>query len=98
MVKFYIKLGFYILKTDISIQKIEGSKPQTFEIVITSLIMDNKDKKSYFFKKIFQFAKMSMNVLFVITFLTLSNIKINFNNYKLKQILYTIEEAFFTTR
>ena len=45
------KLGFWIQKTDIGIQKINGSSLDTFRMVITSFQVQNKSKRLDFFKK-----------------------------------------------
>lgn len=50
-----------------------------FEIIIAFLI-DNKDEKSCFLKKIFLFADIAIDITFEIFFLVWSNIKINFIN------------------
>lgn len=40
------KLGLYIWKTDIGVQKIDGSRLKIFGMVITSFLVDEKDEKS----------------------------------------------------
>lgn len=53
-------------------------------MVITLFLIDEKDKKFCFFKKDFLLANINIKVTFGIFFLTLNNIKVNFNDYKLK--------------
>lgn len=77
---FVKKLYLYIYKTDIDIWKIDSNRLKTFDIVITSFSVNNKDGRSYFFKETFLLAKISMNVALGIFFLTLNKIKINFTN------------------
>lgn len=66
-------------------------------MVITSYLVDEKDKKSRFFKKTFLLADVSMNVALGILFFTLNNIKIHFNNRELKQRYYITAKALPTT-
>lgn len=49
-------------------------------MVIVSFQMDDKDKKSRFFEKTFLVADINMDVAFRMSFFTLNNIKVNFNN------------------
>lgn len=43
-------LDFHIYIINVSTQKINSSKLKTFEIVITSFLIDNKDRKSHFLR------------------------------------------------
>lgn len=94
---FEMKLDFCICKTNVDVQKIDGSKQKTLKIVITSFHVNNKDRKSRFLKETFLFADIRMDFAFEMLFLTLSNVEINFNNRELKWKLYTIAKAFSTT-
>lgn len=67
-------------------------------MVIGSFLMDDKRKKSQFFKKIFLLADISMNVTLKIFFIILSNTKVNFTNQKLKWRSYIIAKAFPITK
>lgn len=78
------KLGFYIHKTNVNIQKIDCNRPGTFNIVIAFFSVNNKNKKFCFFKKTFVLADISMNIAFEIFFLILNNVEVNFTNCKLK--------------
>lgn len=66
------------------IQKIYGSRLDTFGIVIVSFLINDKDEKSRFFKKTFRLNDISIDVAFQIPVLILSNIKVNFIIQKLK--------------
>lgn len=81
---FAIKLDFCIYKTNVSAQKINGGKLGTYRKIITLFQVDDKDKKFRFFTKSFLFFDISINVVFEMFFLILSNIEINFNNWDLK--------------
>lgn len=52
-------------------------------MVIILFSIDNKDGKSYLVKKTFLLANMSMDIAFEMSFLTLSNIQIIFNDQEL---------------
>lgn len=84
------KFGVRIRKTDISAQKVDGSRLQTFGIVIASFLMKNKDRKSRFFDKTFLLVDISMDVTFEIFFFILSNVDVNFTDQKLISRLYII--------
>ena len=74
------KFGLQVCKTKISAQKIDGSKLDTFDIVITCFLVEDKEKSFRFFEKIFLFADISMDIILDMSFLTLSNVKIHFVN------------------
>lgn len=74
------KLSLCIQKTNIDTQNIDGNKLETFAMIITVFLFDNKDRKSRFFEKTILLAEISINIAFEILFLTLSNIQINFND------------------
>lgn len=65
-------------------QKIDDSRLETYGMIIVSFQVDNKDKNSCFIEKTFFLTNISMDVAFRIFSNTLSNVKINFNNQKLK--------------
>lgn len=71
-------------KIDIGIQKDDGNQMETFGIVIASFSMDNKDGKFCFFEKTFLLVDISIDILFRMTFLILSNVQIEFNNWELE--------------
>lgn len=49
-------------------------------MIIVSFSIDDKDGKYRFFKKIFLFADITMDVTFEMSFLNLSNVYINFKD------------------
>lgn len=57
-----------------------NSKLDTFGIVITSFLMEEKDKRFCFFKGTFLIANLGINITLRMLFFTLTNIKINFVN------------------
>lgn len=81
---FATRLSFHICKTNVGAKKIDGSKLETYEIVITSFQVDDNDKKFCVFEDTVLLANIGLNVTFEISFLTLKNIKVSFNNGELK--------------
>lgn len=65
---------------NLSAQKIDGSRFETFRMVIALFQLDDKDGKSRYFGEIFLAANISINVAFGILFLILSIVEVNFNN------------------
>lgn len=53
-------------------------------MVITSFLLDDKDKKFRFFEEIFLLANISIDIVFGIFFLILNNVQIDFNNQELR--------------
>lgn len=78
------KLSHCICKTNVGVQKIDSSRLKTFEMVIASFQVNDKDGKSRIFKETFPLAHISMDVAHGMPFLTLSNIQVNFNNRELR--------------
>lgn len=87
-----------IQRTNVCVLKIDGSKLDTLVIDIAFFLMEDKDKRSQFFIKIFLLANFGINIDLVIFFLTLSNIKVNFVNQTLYKRLYTTIKAFLTMK
>lgn len=56
------KYSLHIWKTDVGTQKINGSRLETFDMVIASILLDDKDRKSWFFEKTFLLGNISMNI------------------------------------
>lgn len=72
------KIGFHVWKSNIGIQKIDGNRLEYFEMVIASFVVDDKDGKSQFFEETCLLADDNMNVIFVMFFPPLNNVKIYF--------------------
>lgn len=68
---------------DISAQKIDNRQLEIFGIVNTSFLVDEKNRKSYFFEETFLLADISIEVVFEILFPNLSNVLIDFNDCEL---------------
>lgn len=78
------KLGLRICITDIDAQTIDDNRLETFRMMIALFQVDDKDKKSRFLEKIFLLTDISLDIVFGIPFLILSNVEVNFNNRKFK--------------
>lgn len=74
-------LGFQVRKTKVGDQMIDGTKLDTFGMVITSFLIEDKEKISRFFEETFLLADTSMNIALGILFFTLSNVEINLMDY-----------------
>lgn len=68
------KLGFFIWKTNVGWQKINGSRLKSFEMVIVFYLVNNKSKSFLSFEKTFLLADISINIAFQMLFPTLNNI------------------------
>lgn len=62
------KLGSYIRKTIVGAQKIDSSRLGTFGIIITSFLIEDKDRRFCFFVEMFLLVDIYMNVAFEMFF------------------------------
>lgn len=77
------KLGLRIQKMDVGAQKINRYALKTYEMVIAGFQVGDKLGKARFFQKTFLLADICVEVIFKMSFLTLSKVKINFVKKKL---------------
>ena len=77
------KLGLYVGKIDVSVQKIDGSHLDIFGIVIANYSLKNKLGIVRFFQKIFSLANIGLEMVLRMPFLTLSKVYIWFTEQKL---------------
>lgn len=68
------KLGFRIHKTIVNAQKIDGSKLNTFGMVIALFFVEDKEQRSCFFKKMFLLADINIDITLDMFFFTLTNV------------------------
>lgn len=73
-----LKLDFRVRHTNIRANKIDGPIFEAFKMVLASIQMGDKLRRAQFFQKTFLLANISMEVIFEILFLTLSNSDIQF--------------------
>ena len=67
------KLGLRVRKTNVGAQKIDGSVLETYGMVIAGFQVQDKLGRARFFQETFLVADTSMEVVFGMPFLTLSN-------------------------
>ena len=79
---FVEKLGFTIQSTNIGTQKIDSTIFETYKMVIVILLVINQVNKVKFFKRTLM-TNINPDIIFVIFFLILSNINVNFSKKKL---------------
>ena len=91
------KLGFYIWKTNVGAQKIDGSAFRTFGIVIVDFQVEDKGDKPRFFQETFLVANTKFEIILEMLFLKISNTDIAFGKEILTWKPYTINKALPTT-
>ena len=92
------ELGLSIRPTDVGAQKIDGTKLETYEMVVAAFSMEDKANRVKFFKETFLVANVSLEVVFGMLFLTLSGANVDFLERELRWKPYTTKEALPTTR
>lgn len=70
--------------TNVNAEKMESSQLEIYKMVIALFQINHKIKKFRFIKRTFLLIDISINVAIAIYFLTLSNLKVNFNNRELR--------------
>lgn len=90
--------NIWVCQINVSAQKIDSSKLNTFNIVIVFFLLDDQNKKFCFFKMSLFFSDINMDIIFGMLFLTYSNIKVNFNDQVLEWNLYITAKALSTIK
>ena len=72
------ELKLSIRPTDIKTQKIDGTTLDTFGIIVIVFLVTNKANWVKFFEKTFLLANVSLEIVFGMSFLTLSGADIDF--------------------
>ena len=80
---FTSQLGFKIQKTNIEAQKIDNTTLKTYEIIVSTFSILDKDNREKFFEESFFLADVKSNVVLGILFLTISNANIDFQAWNL---------------
>ena len=75
---FASQLGLKIWKTNIAVQKINGTTLEIYKMIVSIFSILDKDGKKRFFKKSFLLADVNPDVMLKIYFLTINNVDINF--------------------
>ena len=92
------RLGFWIHRTDIGAQKIDGFTFETFGMVLASFQVEDKLGKIWFFQETFLLADISAEVVLSMPFLTLSNADVQFVEMEIIWRSYITAEALPTTK
>ena len=92
------RLDLVVQTTNVGAQKIDGTTLETYRIVVAVFSLTDQADRVRFFEETFLVANISPDVILRMLFLTLSGADINFLKKKLRWRLYTIEEAFPTTK
>ena len=92
------ELGLSIRQINVRAQKINGTILNTFGIVVAVFSVIEKANRVRFFEKTFLVANISLEMVFGILFLILSNADINFSGWKLRWRTSTTKKALSTTR
>ena len=77
---YMMKLSLQICETKVNTQKTDGLKLDTFDMIIASFSLEDKERKSRFFEETFLLADISIYISLNIFFFTLRNIEIDFIN------------------
>ena len=70
----------------------------TYEMIIAAFLVVDKANRVRFFEKTFLMANISPEVVFVMPFLTLSSVNIDFSDWELRWRTYTTKEALPTSK
>lgn len=75
---FVKELRILIRLINVEIQKIDNTRLDTYKIVVAVFSLTDKAKQVKFFEKIFLVANVSLEIVFIIIFLTLNSTNIDF--------------------
>ena len=92
------RLGFVVQTINVNAQKIYGTTFEIYEMVVAAFSVIDQVDRVRFFEKTFLVANVSLDVVFGMFFLTLSDADINFSKRKLWWRSYIIEEVFPTIK
>ena len=91
------KLGLKTRKTNVGVQKIDGSALGTFRMVIADFQMEDKSGRPRFFQKTFLVVNTKFEVVLGMPFLKISNADVVFNEKTLTWKSYINNKALSTT-
>ena len=91
------RLGLKTRKTNVRVQKIDGSALEIFGMVITDFQVEDKGGRPRFFQKTFLVTDIKFEVVLEMLFLKISNADVVFGKETLTWKSYTINEALPTT-
>ncbi len=92
------QLSLIIRKTNVWAQKIDGTTLKTYEIVVSTFSVLDKDDKERFFEESFLLADVKPDIVLGMPFLTMNNADIDFQARDLQWRSYTTGDILPTTR
>ena len=75
---FTSKLGLRIWKTNVGAQKIDDGTLKTYEMVVSTFFLSDKDSRERFFEKSFLLANVKLGKMLTMPFLTINNADVDF--------------------
>ena len=91
------KLGLKIRKTNIGVQKIDGSALETFGMVIANFQVEDKASRPRFFQETFLVTNTKFEVILGMSFLKISNADVSFGKRTLTWKTYITNKTLSTT-
>ena len=92
------ELSFSIRVIDIRAQKINGTMLDNYRMIVADFLVTDKINQAGFFEKTFLMANISPKIVLKIPFLILSNVDVDFLDWKLWYKIYTFKKTFPITR
>ncbi len=92
------QLGLKIRKTNIGAQKIDSTILETYEMIVSTFSVSDKDDRERFFQESFLLADMKPDIVLGMPFLIMSNADVDFQARDLQWRSYTIGDVLLTTR
>ena len=74
------KLGLFIRPTEVGVQEIDNIILDTYEMVVIAFLVMDKANRVRFFEESFLVANVSPRIIFVMFFLTMSSVDIDFSD------------------
>ena len=88
------ELGLSIRPTDIGAQKIDGTTLETYEMIVTAFLVEDKANQVRFFEETFLVANISPKIVVEMPFLTLSSADIDFLDVSSGEELIPLRKPF----
>ena len=95
---FAYQLGLKIWKTNVGIQKIDGTILKTYGIVASTFFVLDKDSSERFSEKNFLLADVKLDIILGMPFLTINNANVDFQARDLQWRSYTTGDVLLITR
>ena len=95
---FASQLGLRIRKTNVAVQKIDGTTLEIYGMVVSTFSLLDKDGQERFFEESFFLADVKPDTVLKMLFLTLSNTNVDFQAQNLEWRSYIIGDVLPTTR